>query len=262
VEKIPAMVAVPFEECLLEFFERPTVFVVGELQSTILMNTLYDGLELLVAPDADRQALVNGIITHIRSQENSGLIGRGDFDAMINLVMLWASLNRSRPLILHPAEIGEHKKDNLILIGGADVNSLTESLSPLLGCQLQATRDAQNHNMVVDLRLGKEYLVQSGEPPVDGGPGEAQVRDYGVLARGRNPDNSNAVVLIVAGAHGLGTFAATEVCVRDADQRRLYTEHKQYKGNFEALVSYERRLRAGSDSRVKITLEFARGLAV
>ena len=241
------------------FFEQPTVFVVGELESSILMNALYAELESLVSPEADRRALVNGIIAHVRDQEDSGLIGRGDFDAMINLVVLWASLKQTRPLIMLPADLGDHKADNLVLIGGADVNSLTAALSPQLGCQLEATRDSENHNLVKDWRLGQNYPVRT-EISANGHAGEVQLRDWGVLVRGRNPHNPKSVVLIVAGAHGLGTFAATEVCVRDSNQSRLFAENKQHRESFEALISYERLIGGPFDGRVTVAFELVREL--
>ncbi len=199
-------------------------------------------------------------MSHINTQEISGLIGRGDLDAIVNMVVKFASLRLpAKPLILHPSQIGEHRNQNLVLIGGKDVNSLTPVMTPR-GCHLEALTNDAGRNVVRDFRLNTDYPVRwQSEPNANG---EIIREDYGILARGRNPINPETRVLLIAGAHGLGTLAAAEVSLSSKFERRLYRDLKEYNGNFECIVKYTRIDGGPSDGRVTIDLEFSRPLHI
>jgi S-layer like family, C-terminal region len=246
------------DERFWKFLENDTLFVVGELQSDVLMNTLYDALEARIPTNEDRQNLVDSIIRHVRGQELSGLIGRGDFDAIVNLVVKYASLKMpDKPKIVHPPEVvGAEKRKNLVLIGGPDVNSLTESMSPRLGCRLSVKMNSSGRNVVYDDRLKTEHPAKDLVEPDD--HGEVRILDYGMLVRARNPDNPDSEVMILAGAHGLGTLAATEVCTKMSDQKRLTTDLGQFHNRLECLVSYERTDVNTNTGSAKTKIEFSR----
>ena len=243
------------------FLERPTIFVVGDLGTSVLLSTLSDALQYVVSEEDHRQLIVDKIINHISSQEISGLIGRGDLDAIVNMVIRFASLRLpAKPLILHPSEVDDEQRNyNLVLIGGKDVNSLTKVLTPR-GCHLEALTNNEGRNVVRDSRLNVDHPVRwQSEPNFNG---EILREDYGILTRGRNPNNSESEVLLMAGAHGLGTLAAAEVSLSSKFERRLYHDLKEYNGNFECLVRYTRTDGGPSDGHVTIDLEFSRGLDI
>jgi hypothetical protein len=196
---------------------------------------------------------------HINTQEISGLIGRGDLDAIVKMVAKFVSLRLpAEPLVLHPSQVRERRDQNLVLIGGNDTNSLTNTMAPLLGCHLGTLVNNEGHNVVNDSRLKVNYPVTWQVTP--DANGEIVRKDYGILARGRNPYNVNREVLLIAGAHGLGTLAAAEVIVSPEFEHRLYNDFIQYDGSFECLVSYRRTDGGPSDGQVTVYLEMSRPL--
>ena len=81
-----------------------------------------------------------------------------------------------------------------------------------------------------------------------------------ILARGPNPFNPESQVLILAGAHGLGSLAAAEVCLSKKFEKQLHNNLVQFAGNFECLVSYEQVDGGPDDGNVTIDLELSRSL--
>jgi hypothetical protein len=248
-----------FHQAFWSFLQQPTVFVVGELESGVLMNTLHEALERLVDQPIDRRMLTREIVKHVEDQEISGLIGRGDVDAIINMVVRFASLRvPGKPTILPSSKISDWNAHNFVVIGGVDVNPFMSALSARLGCQLEGARNDQGRNVIRDLKLRTEYPVEPVGRLND--QGQPIVLDYGILARGRNPDNPDRTVLLLLGAHGLGTFAASEICLRDEEQKRLYRQLRDYHGQFECLIRCERVIDGPSKGQTTIELEWSRGL--
>lgn len=241
------------------FLEKPTVFAVGDLAPNVLLGTLPDVLKDVPLRQQDPQLITEIIMNHVGTQEVSGLIGRGDLDAIVSIVGKFASMrSTSRPLVVHPSQIHDRINHNLILIGGRDTNSLTNTLAGRLGCRLETLMNDEGHNVIRDSRLNVDFPVTWQGVPDDGG--EILRRDFGILARGRNPYNPDRDVLLIAGAHGLGSAAAAEICLSPKFEKRLYNDFRQYNGNFECLVSYERGEGGTSDGQPKINLEFSRPL--
>lgn len=117
------------------FLKGPTVFVVGDLAPDILLNTLPDTLKSAVTGQQDWRLIVETIQSHLNTQEVSGLIGRGDLDAIVRMVAKFASMRLpAKTLVLHPSQVRERRTQNLVLIGGNDTNSLTNDVAPRLGC--------------------------------------------------------------------------------------------------------------------------------
>ncbi len=106
-------------------------------------------------------------------------------------------------LILGPTQAREHQTHNLVVIGGKDVNSVTEELTSRMGCQLEPLTNEKGRNVVRDHRLNVDHPVTwQNEPDANG---EIHRVDYGILTRGCHPDDRSREVLLLAGAHGLGT---------------------------------------------------------
>lgn len=214
------------------FLDEPTTFVVGALDSEVLLNTLDVRLSSLIESDSARREVVATIVDHIRTQELSGLIGRGDFEALIRIIVGLALMEKPvSPVILAPEEVGHRRRGNLVLIGSADVNRLTASLAPQMGCRLSVSMNSSGRNVVRDAEHGTEYSASD--------PGATTVLDYGVIARGRNPNNPASTVLVLAGAHGLGTQAAADVSLSDSDEENVHDLFSRHERGFECLVRYK-----------------------
>jgi len=214
-----------------KFLDEPTTFVVGSLDSSVLLNTLDARLSPLIPADGTRDEIVATIVAHTRTQELSGLVGRGDLEAVVQIIVGLALMERPvAPLILAPEEVGRRRRDNLVLIGGADVNRLTASLAPQMGCRLIPGINAEGRNVVCDTEFGIEYAASE--------PGATPVLDYGIVARGRNPNNPSSAVLILAGAHGLGTQAAADVSVSRGEGAAMHDLLVRHEHGFECLIRY------------------------
>jgi hypothetical protein len=243
------------------FLEEPTVLVIGDLAPEILLGTLADALEDVVDTHQGRQMIIDRVMNHLYTQEISGLIGRGDLDAMVKILARIASMRfSSSPMVLHPSQVYERKTQNLILIGGKDTNPLTSVIAPRIGCQLESLINSQGHNVVRDSKLGVDLQVTWQVIP--DAEGVTLRRDYGILAFGTNPYNPERNVMLLAGAHGLGSLAAAEICLSRKFEKRLYNDLLQFNGNFECLVSYQRVDGGPDDGKVTIDLELSRGLQI
>lgn len=241
------------------FLQEPTVLVIGDLAPEVLLGTLANALEDMTETQQGRQMIIDRVMGHLHTQEISGLIGRGDLDAMVKILARIASMRFwSRPLVLHPSQVHDRRTQNLILIGGEDTNPLTRLIAPRIGCQLATLIDSQGRNVIRDSKLGVDHRVTwQAIPDAEG----ALIRkDYGIVARGPNPYNPQCEVLLLAGAHGLGSLAAAEICLNEKFERRLFNDLQQFNGNFECLVSYQRMDGGPDDGRVTIDLEFSRSL--
>jgi hypothetical protein len=241
------------------FLEKPTVLVIGDLAPEVLLGTLDDALNDVVNSQQNRQVIIDRVMNHLQRQEISGLIGRGDLDAMVRILARIASMPFwSSPAVLHPSQVHDRRTQNLILIGGTDTNALTRSIAPRIGCQLESLTDPKGHNAVRDSRLGKNYWATSEAIP---GVEDGLLRkDYGIIARGPNPYNPKCQVLLLAGAHGLGSLAAAEICLDERFEKHLYHELLRFNGHLECLVSYERVDGGPRDGDEKVELEISRGL--
>lgn len=243
-----------------KFLEQPTVFVVGELESAVLLNTLDLELREAVVGDQERKALVERVIAHVGTQEVSGLIGRADYDALVDTVLAFKAFGLPfRHDVLKPNEVGTRRTQNLVLMGGPDVNPLTAVMSRRMGCRLEVVMNGDGRNVVRDRRLDAEYLGDR-HPSASSGAQEEVERDYGVLAFGPNPESEGSWVVVMAGAHGWGTWAATQVALEPESLRELLRRMRTARHGLECLVRYERRGASRSEGTVTTTLEWARPL--
>jgi hypothetical protein len=168
---------------------------------------------------------------HISNQELSGLMGRGDHDAIVQLQAGLARIGLD-PTVPERAgrPSGEELKRHLIVVGGPDVNVTTSTMLERLPCKLIVTRNADGRNVVRDLVHRQDY-----GPSIES---NGRSRDYGVLIRAKNPNNPSHEVLICAGAHGFGSLAAAVVAF-ECEEELLRSSDESGAG-FECLVYYER----------------------
>jgi hypothetical protein len=241
------------------FLKEPTIFVIGDLPADVLLKTLWVKLKPVIKGEQDWQLIEETIQAHLNEQEVSGLIGRGDLDAVVRMLAKFASLRLpGGTLVLHPAQVRDRRAHNLVLIGGNDTNSLTNEVAPRLGCHFESRTDDNGHNVITDSRLNSDHPVTWKSEPSIGG----EMVDYGMIARGPSPYNPHHEVLLIAGAHGWGSLAAAEVCLSPRFEKRLYNDWKEYGGRFECLVSYKRLDGGPPDGQETIALEISRPLDV
>jgi GrpB-like predicted nucleotidyltransferase (UPF0157 family) len=211
------------------FASGNSLCVTGNLSPLVLSETF-----LGLAEESNRaslQAVLPSLQDHIGGQEISGLMGRGDHDAVVEVQAGLARIGLASTL---PELVGlpsdKELENNLIVIGGPDVNELTRSLLERLPIKLIITRNAAGRNIVRDLVHGQDY-----EPAVEE---SGKVRDYGILVRAPNPYDRSKYVLILAGAHGFGSRAAAVVAFKEEDALRQLASISA--AGFECLIYNER----------------------
>lgn len=173
---------------------------------------------------------------HLDAGEPAGLMGKGDHEAIVRVQAGLARAGLDQTLsVRSDDELGERRKDNLIVIGGPDVNQITEELLTLLNCGVTIARTNSSRNVVQDVINGPRYNTTS----------EAQeTTDYGILVKGPSPYQQGKQVVIIAGAYGYGCLAASDFAI-NAKERMAELSRAHPRG-FEGIVSYRR---SGETSR-------------
>jgi hypothetical protein len=128
--------------------------------------------------------------------EGSGLIGLGDAMGLVEIQSYCDQAGLPHPPLrdatqLAPGDLGK----NLILLGGPDVNRVTDKVIRRIGCALNFGVDA-----VVDSLTSAKY-----RPKRDG---RDLSQDIGVIIEAANPFDSEKRVLLLFGCFGYGTWAA------------------------------------------------------
>ncbi len=208
------------------FLDSDSCIVEGSLSAATLSKALPEWLPAELEQSATE--LLPHIVNYLDEQEPAGLMGRGDHEA---IVRVQAGLARAGLPNLLPVradhDLGERKKDNLIAVGGPDVNTVTKELLELLESGVTIGTDDRNRNVVEDLLHDQRYTTSSNA---------GDTRDYGILIKAPSPYNEGKDVVILAGAHGFGCMAAGHLAVNYiaymADLSRRYPR------GFECIVSY------------------------
>jgi len=184
--------------------------------------------------DAVNRELIGAVLPLLEQdlirQELSGLMGRGDHDAIVEVQAGLAriGLKPTLPEVTEANLSAAQLSGNLIVVGGPDVNSITRSLLGRLPAKLSIVRNADGRNIVRDLVHGHDFVPAEDE--------SGRIRDYGILVRAANPDDRQKNVLILAGAHGFGTLAAAMVAFDKENLDRMLRSGS----GFECLVYHER----------------------
>ena len=178
------------------------------------------------------QDVLPSLQSHVGDQELSGLMGRGDHDAIVQVQAGLARCGLKKTVTeLYESPSREAREANLIVIGGPDVNDLTRTLLDKLPVNFTIARNGRGRNVIRDMVHNHEY-----EPVNDEARG--RIRDYGLLIRAVNPYGKAKSVMILAGAHGFGSLAAATVAFQDeVVQKRLAPLSNV---GFECLVCHER----------------------
>ncbi|MEV4516790.1 hypothetical protein AB0K00_48535 [Dactylosporangium sp. NPDC049525] len=208
------------------------------IEGTLSPAVLYETLPASVPPEKRDLVieLLPFIERHLADQESSGLMGRGDHEAIVRIQAGLARVGLRAVLPVKSADsLGEERRKNLIVVGGPDVNSVTKDLLARLRCGVTVLQNDNNRNAVRDLVHGQNYLVASDA---------TEIRDYGILVKAPSPYQEGRHVIITAGAHGYGCIAAGHLAV--TAERHMYRLSRDYPQGFECVV-YHRRSRDSSN---------------
>ncbi|ADJ48484.1 hypothetical protein AMES_6659 [Amycolatopsis mediterranei S699] len=159
--------------------------------------------------------------------EKSGMVGKGDILALVDIQNQLRELGFEGKIVeTKEMNSGDRRKD-LVLIGGPDGNSVTETMMRELDRVLsyEFTWNAGVGNAVIDRTTGSASAPQYDKV---GNP----TSDYGLIIRAVNPlAPKKSEIVILAGCWGFGTAAAAEL-LRD----RKFLRQQRKSKHFETLV--------------------------
>lgn len=246
------------------FAGRNSTFVIGRLDANLLLESTLGELDNFVVAEK-RQPLFGRLVEILDQQENSGLIGVGDLEAVIYIN---SRLARARlPAILSVDRAERVTLDriphSIVVIGGGDMNDVARYIMREAGCQLDIGV-IDNRNVVVDRANGDHVwagqLDNEQDAPVSTEDGWYPAgMDFGILVRTERDGSLGTAALVLAGAQGLGTLAVAQACF---DQEEVLLSYmKLYGPEIECLVKYQGWRRPGEKSvRVEVRFIFGRAL--
>ena len=155
--------------------------------------------------------------------EPSGLVGLGDFHAVHEMTTGLSALGSSFKIV-HAAHVpdGQHR-ENMILLGGTEVNSLASTILDKAGSAFRLDNNAMT---ITDSHTQETYHTEWDVDTLDNpthqdfdhswfistdSAGARVARrfrtDYGILVRSPNPFAPNKSLVLICGIHGFGTWA-------------------------------------------------------
>ena len=197
-----------------------------------------------------RTCLFLGAFTRFNHLEPSSFIGLGDNHAVHELATKLGRFGASFDIAYTSRMTEGQQRENMILVGLDEVNSLTPSVLEKVGSGFRANVESMT---IEDVRTGRRYSsdwdldLLEGTPVrdfdegwfisvgVNGGRTARRFRaDYGVLVRGQNPFAPRRTLLVIAGIYGFGTWAGAQLPFDEEFLRRC----AGYR-NFECLYRVE-----------------------
>jgi hypothetical protein len=185
----------------------------------------------------------------MRIYEMSGLTGLGEVHSLIQMMTKFTDARMYTDMrVATPTQSAESvMNENLILLGGPDVNSATVRVVEALNPSLVVARDEADKNIVLDRLTDTIYRPELSSVSVSGRRLD-RVHDYGIILRTKNPFNAGRHILLLMGAYGYGTLAAVQACLDEAKELEVHSQRLE--GQFECLVSYS--MSGGPPGLVKI----------
>jgi hypothetical protein len=170
----------------------------------------------------------------VKEFEMAGLTGLGEVHALVDLLSRFSNAQLPTGLNLKvPNESSSAiLSDNLIILGGPDVNSAALKVKDAHISSVAVERDVMDQNFILDLETSKTYAPSKETKRVSGKNVDV-VRDYGLIIRAKNPFNPKRNILVISGAYGYGVIAGVQVCLEKAAEL-----HKMHPEGFEAIVKY------------------------
>ena len=185
----------------------------------------------------------------MRDYDMAGFTGLGEVNALTEMLNRLSEAQLGTRVALttqsqsSPAVIYE----NLVILGGPDVNSAALKIKNTGISGVAIERDSNDENVVRDLVKAIQYKPSRETDHVSN---VDIVRDYGIIIRARNPFRSDRAILLIAGAYGYGVIAGMQVCVKNADRFKRFL--RQHPDGFECIVSYSMTERPPGISRIEM----------
>jgi hypothetical protein len=146
--------------------------------------------------------------------EPTGIIGGGDSAAEREISAYFGKLGLKNVEVVHVGEGTLNLDKNLILLGGPDMNAVTEAALELIMPRLEFVDPGKDIPIEVHdldpIPGSEERYISSAK--IDRG----RATDYGIVIRTRNPFNDKKGIAIFAGAYGYATWGGIELA-KDED---------------------------------------------
>jgi hypothetical protein len=152
-----------------------------------------------------RTKVVMGRFHEFTEFEPSGLIGLGDAVALAELQSFFDRLGLPRLSVGYANRMGvDDLKQNLILLGGPDANSVTREVVSRIQPTIRFGDPRNNEISITDSQSGKVFTPRWSSESED------VVTDYGLVYKVQNPFSPDHDVLLIAGSFGYGTWAGVQ----------------------------------------------------
>jgi hypothetical protein len=218
------------------FLTEESCIVQGSLSAEMLSEDLPDRVPSELREQATE--LLPHVIKNLAEQEPTGLMGRGDHEAIVRVQAGLAKAGRKRVVPVRADDnLRDRRGDNLIVVGGLDVNEITNDLLTRLRCTVTIARDEFDRNYVEDLIHHQRWVMASSGN---------DLWDYGILVRAPSPYSKGKHVIVLAGVYGYGCMASAYVAVNAV--KRMADLSREFPGGFECIVSYHRTGNASSST--------------
>ena len=174
-----------------------------------------------------RTVLFVGEFPRFNHLEPSGLVGLGDFHAVHEMTDGLAALNSSFEVAYASQATDGQYRENMIMLGGTEVNSLTATILDKTGSTFRLDNDAMT---LTDTRsqvtYGTEWDIDlldgSSQHDFDhswfistsaeGGRIARRFRtDYGMIIRSHSPFAPEKSLVLICGIYGFGTWAGARL---------------------------------------------------
>lgn len=224
-----------YREFWAPFSGRRCSFVIGHLRSEVLLtaDVAADLLSGFSPTSTDLTNFLERMARHLDSQENSGLIGLGDLEAIMMINARLADAGLPGVLSVIASDGSDRQTDtNLVLIGGGDVNLRAKGLLEHLHCTYRMVV-SEGKNAIWDSHLDDYYGIRE----IAHAETKTVTRvDHGIIVRAiaHGSRGQGRHVLILAGAQGIGTLAAARAAFDNLDQLSSYSEN--HPRGFECVV--------------------------
>jgi hypothetical protein len=192
-------------------------YIIGRVWQKLVDRIPYRRARIFWGPllDAKIQIVVSRFVS-AAFPEPTGLVGGGDALALREISSYFSKIGL-RHKVVYVDEAALDRNDNLILLGGPDVNAVTKDALRLISPQLRLSDPGPGIPMEVQ-DLAPDSSRQHGDPSRANAEKiykPSSDSDYGIIIRARNPFNPDRGLIIFAGAYGYGVLGGVNLAFTD-----------------------------------------------